>query len=339
MKILLNIPQSKWDNSNISRALASFPGQILTYVKKTDAAAILRLEQWLSIILWRWYFLVNDSLTTSPYLYLIWRHDLENWPKESQFLVIAKTNFIDQKINITLDVDAIDFNQQPLLVDLLNVKSKINSKTNLFFPNDSVYTKLIENLKLEFTKDVKDIKGFTENKNPNKLDQSQIQLTKKIVVYLLDEWHKTDEIINKSWTKVEWQGLWSWVFSFIQKEDELTSEMFSDKIIKHTRKTMPTFGLTGQEMEQMEQNNASYSRSQASSQFMFWLNCTRFFTLPLSWYLHLVAPVFLEQLNFDQDIKDTLTNFFEDPILLFNPFSAISLTSFGSQVLTEDLWR
>lgn len=306
----------KFQSSRIRACLASFPGEMLTFVKQTDSVRLSRFSRWLPLLLWRWYFLVNPSLETSPYLYLKWCHQLEDWPQDRFFFLEAQTKVKEKEIAVDLQVDLINFEQQPLLLDISRHQQGQETNFN--------YGENYQNLVTKFAKQC------------SQLDP--LQTTQFIVRDLLTSFYQKDQAINDSFTKAEWSQFWNWSFKKMRKQEFLSSVDFSDRLINQIRQVYSDFALTNDEIIQYE-TEGGFSGIQFHQNFLLWLKIGSYFILPLSWYLHLVAPVFTSRQNFEHDINDILDNYCQDPTPLLTPFDNIALTNFGLSVLNKNIWN
>ena len=74
-------------------------------------------------------------------------------------------------------------------------------------------------------------------------------------------------------------------------------------------------------------------------QYGFWLEFSRFFLIPVSLYLNLIAPVFVDETLFEADSEDLLNNYYEDPVPIYGPCTSLHLTPFGREVFAEaEIW-
>ncbi|NCP45548.1 MAG: hypothetical protein GW818_03760, partial [Flavobacteriales bacterium] len=122
----------KWDETEIGTILILFPGEINQFLSHATPQEILRAKEYLPLILWRWYFLKSEIDNLSPYMYLDWRREVENWPKTGQFIPKAELTMPKPdnqenhkpKVKIDINIDYISFDEMPLFVDLKNSLEK-----------------------------------------------------------------------------------------------------------------------------------------------------------------------------------------------------------------------
>ena len=68
---------------------------------------------------------------------------------------------------------------------------------------------------------------------------------------------------------------------------------------------------------------------------IFWINLTAHLVLPFSLYLHLLAPTFLDQDEFNLQVEDILTHSYSEPMPFYTAFSYLGLTRFGKDIFQE----
>lgn len=313
----MKVHQKLWKNANINKGLYLFPGQLGEFLEITTPAAIVRAQNFLPHIFWRWYFLENgieDRLT--PYQYLQSCRRWEGWPDKGQFfpkpkITVASSN----KVQIDLTVDYISFEEQPLLVDL---DRALEGK----------------DLILDYGKDYsKDILFLAKRFKGQKINPKYIAgfyLNHKI-----SSWYENDELIRTSFKKSEWIEFWRLTLKKISRNEFYDTSDLNDRYVEAFRRYFPDHGLTNEEMKFAAKKRKKVSLKdeyQGAGYYHFWLGVSTNFIVPLSLYLHLLAPVFIDRQNFKDDIKDLLENYYDDPIPIYSPCTFISFTPFGKMI-------
>lgn len=336
----ISVPEKKWQNTNARVAVSMFPGQILEYVKHTTPNQIFRLESWLHILLWRWYFLVQESLETSPYLYLDQLRTFESWPANGQFLPTAQITFDEGKLGVTLDLEYYDFSSQPLLHDL--------NHNQCMFPQDTQYQKILTQMHDGLSSEPEFVKQTKKNQ---KISVSVAQV-RRICEHIFDTWYLQSPLFHTYWSIEEWHFFWQEMCSELYAAGSIDGDTFSDKLIKKIRTKLPEFAFTKAELAEIDSHQSGFGDSKmfiatsdhledemkVKSHYFLWIECGMYFTLPFSWYLWVLAPVFTSQENFIQDIHLFLDQKDADLLPLLNPFTEIVCTPFGKKVFKEKLW-
>lgn len=313
----MNIPDSKWQESEVRHHLKNFPGVIGQFFKQTTTSQIQRLEKFLPFIFWRWFYLFPDEKIQSPYQNLNLIKKIEDWPKNGQFLCIPQVDMREEnKLNITLTADFITFEQQPILIDLLNI---CNQKPLKYHFGSDYFRFLIK-----LSEILTDQKIDTYDKN-NFITIFEIYLTQ-----ILLTWYKEDNPVQVGFSQKAWLNFWQEILKQICQTDYFDTQHILDSFIEIMRRVIPDYGLM---TNQLNINTAD--KPQYLSTFIFWVNLNRFLVIPFSLYWNLLAPNFMESENFYEDVKDFLENDYKDPTLLFCPSTFISATDFGKIVFTR----
>lgn len=313
----MNIPDIKWQQSEIQHHLKNFSGVIGQFFKQTTTIQIQRMEKFLPFIFWRWFHLSPDGSIPSPYQNLNLISKLEGWPKNGQFLCIPQVEMKEEnKLNVCLTVDFISFGQQPILVDLLNMQSKKPLKYT--FGSD-------------YFKDLIKLSEILEDQAIDICDKNNLTTISEIyLTQILLTWYKKDNFIHTGFSQKEWLNFWQDILRRITQTHYFDTQFILDPFIDIMRQAIPDYGLKNNQLD-----NKFADKTQLLSTFIFWVNLNRFLIIPLSLYSGLLAPNFVEPENFYEDIKDFLESDYKDATSLFCPATFISATDFGKMVFTK----
>lgn len=312
----MKISEKFWQNTKALSSLNIFPGLLGEFLVGSQKEALKRVKKFLSHIFWRWYFLECEySSGTNPYFNLEHLRKIEKWPKDGQFFPRAKIEEVDQnKCNISIVLDYISFEEQPLFIDLKNVLVG----TQKVFNFDEKYHSDLDFL----------VKYCLENNFGKYLSLNQIH--KLIKIYFeknLKNWYEKDNFIQEAFTLESWLFFWREILENINQRKHYNTEELNDDFFGRMRQFFPDYGYRS---EELGANSALTKRNFSTvSYFNFWLNFAYNFLVPLSLYLNLLAPTFLNQLSFKDDIKDILKYNYKEPMPIYAPCSYLYLTPFG----------
>lgn len=314
----MNIPENRWQKSEVGNHLRNFTGIIGQFTQTSTASRIQKVEKYLPFIFWRWFYLYpNGRDLPSPYLNLSLVKVIEDWPKNGQFLCIPQVNMkTENKLEVSLTVNYITFEEQPILVDLHNTYNRkpLKHTFGLDYPND--LRKLSEILKDQ----------QIDLNNPKNLSF----ILDTYLIQTLLTWYKEDQVIQLGFSQKAWLNFWQEILKQICQTDYFDTQHILDPFIETMRQAIPDYGLR---TNQLDINLAD--KPQYLSTLLFWVNLNRFLIIPFSLYSHLLAPNFMEAENFYEDIKDFLENDQKDATSLFCPATFISPTNFGKIVFAK----
>jgi len=327
-RINMKTDKIKWDETEIGTILILFPGEINQFLSHATPQEILRAKEYLPLILWRWYFLKSEIDNLSPYMYLDWRREVENWPKTGQFIPKAELTMPKPdnqenhkpKVKIDINIDYISFDEMPLFVDLKNSLEKKPFQ----YEFDSKYKIEVETLGKYLTKKVCD--EFLENNNLN-------EIIEYYFVYCLFSWREENKDIQKAFSLEQWLIFWQKTMQKIQLrgQNEYGSDKLSDSFVREMRFTIKDYGVLTSQLEGELRGDRKHVRQWG----LFWYDFCHFFLVPFSCYLPLLAPYFGLRENFNDDIKDILKNYHETPTPLYSAFNSLKFTPFGKSFFTN----
>ena len=314
----MNIPDSKWQKSQIEQHLKNFPGIVGQFVKQTTISQVQQLEKFLPFIFWRWFFLFPDGdRLPSPFLNLKTLIITEDWPENGLFLCVPKIEPSENNhLNVTLTVDFIDYKQQPFLTDLNNMQNKKPLQYNFgpdYFRDLIKFAELFQSPSLKSTDD----KYLT-------------QLLNTYIQHKLLAWYKEDLFINLGFSENSWIDFWLEILKEIAKKEYFDTQFILDPFMEKMNRVIPEYGLKTSQLNINQGDTPQYLTT-----YLFWVNLNRFLIIPLSLYWNLLAPSFLEAENFYEDVGDLLEKSYKDPHPLFCPATFLSATGFGRIALTK----
>lgn len=314
----MNVPNSKWQRSEVGQHLRNFPGVIGQFTQTSTTSRIQKVEKYLPFIFWRWFFLYpNGRDLPSPYLNLSLVKVIEDWPKNGQFLCIPQVNMkTENKLEVSLTVDYITFEEQPILVDLRNTYNRKPLKYNfgLGYAND--LGKLSEILKGQQI-DINNPKNFN-------------LILDTYLIQTLLTWHKEDLSIQLGFSQKAWLNFWQEILKQTCQTDYFDTQFILDPFIEIMRLAIPGYGLKTNQLDKKLADTSQYL-----SVYLFWVHLNRFLIIPFSLYWNLLAPSFMEPENFYEDTKDFLDQDYKDATSLFCPATFISATGFGKIAIAK----
>lgn len=321
----MDIDTEKWQNSRISQPLQIFNGLLAEkIINNGGPRAVKQANKFLPHIFWRWYFLESEhNPGISPYLELFNIRSIEKWPPKGQFFPqVSLQNANTKKFNVNINVDYISFEEQPLLVDVKQILDQ-KDPTHQY---DKKYLADTKFLASEYLKTSQPIEKFFQTKNLYWLIDFYLN-------YHLTEWYNDHPLIKEAFTLNSWLFFWHKHLADIKVKEFYNSAEIINDYTKRMRAFFPEYSLTVDEMideNQMRELDSYEFRIQ--SFYEFGLKFSYHILLPFSLYLHLLAPVFIENDQFDQDVKDLLTHSFVDPLPIYTICSYLSLTYFGQKI-------
>lgn len=321
----MKIPEKKWGKSKVEQILNIFPGRLSEILSKIHGIKTKNLEKFSPHIFWRWYFLENlHCQHSNPFYGMDHIKKIENWPASGMFFPQIKAKMAGDGVDFDCKVDFINFKEQPLIVDL---QRKLAGKT-LLYDFDEPYRK-----------DLKFLAGKIVNKGIYPDDISSKKnlkwLIEEYLDYKLDHYYRVDPFVSNSFSTESWRHLWREIIETMRDENDFSSERILDKVVNRIRLFYPDFGLTSDEIK--NENEEELPDFKAGPYVIFWINISAHLIVPFSLYLHLLAPTFLDQLEFEQQVEDILTHTYSEPMPFYTAFSYLGLTDFGKDIFRENL--
>lgn len=302
----MQVDDKLWQVEIFGRTMQVFCGQLVEILQGLPKEAIIRAENWLPVILWKWYFLETNKENVTAYMRLNdWKKYENKWPKGGQFFPRAKLVYKSmEQIEVQINMDYIGFEEQPLLLD---GRSDTEPKYNYgkYYLED-----------LEIYRRIKKGQGF-----------DVLNWWGKI----LQKWHEEEpEEVRGVFDLWSWNEFWMKVLERISKEEFYNTIDLLDSFILKMRQKYPDYGLLNQELV-----NKSGEDKQRLQAYYFWMNTCRYLLIPLSFHMHLIAPIFVEEEAFFEDATELLSSAYTEPIPVMGPCTFIQMTDFGRRVLCQ----
>ncbi len=317
----MNIPEKKWNKSKVNQVLNIFPGRLTEILTTANGVKSKNLEKFSAHIFWRWYFLENlYSEGSNPYCDIDHLKKIERWPVSGMFFPQVKAKMVGDGVDFDCKVDFIDWRDQPLIVDLQRklAGQKLLYDFDLVYRNDlNFLSEKVIDKKIDFVNIVskKDLKWLIET----------------YLDYKLASYYRRDPFVSECFSKESWFIFWRQILGQITDKEDLSSERILDKFVHRIRSVYPDFGLTSKELK----NTEELPDIKTGPYVIFWINLTAHLVLPFSLYLHLLAPTFLDQDEFNLQVEDILTHSYSEPMPFYTAFSYLGLTRFGKDIFQE----
>lgn len=326
----MHIPQRTWDKTHIGQLFQIFPGLINDKLQHSTPQQLMRAQEHISLIFWRWYFfLIHTSFinNNTPYMYAMWRKTIEKWPPEGMFLpqvtLELKKNTNTPTVQTQIHIEYISFHEQPLLIDLHRLRKGLSP----IYTFDSRYPKDVSNL-------ASLMQEIGINKKTKETDY--IILCNYIDTCLLSMWIAHPDI-SKACTQEQWLTMWENILHSLLKTDEdqgFGSNKLEETYIDLMRIGLnsSSYGYTSTELQNLKGKRPSSKR--AAQWRDLWAYTAYFILVPLSTYTQLIAPVFTDQENFHCDIQDVLDSYYDAITPLHGPFNTLHITPFGKKIFS-----
>lgn len=331
----MQVDPKLWRQTHISHTLNIFTGQVAE--KLTTLSDISpKLREMLNVatqhLFRRWYYLkLAPNEDNTPSSMLDYYKQIEKWPANGQFSI--KAQFIQKtKPEIELDVDFISFMEQPLIIDL----SKFSKEANFYWQYDQIYKKTIEHVKKIL-------------KSENIILQQEVDVNSEILrtvwltfIYAIwGFWWAEDPFIKNSFSLDQFISVCRSFLRQAYKQSELGVGVDGviNTIVEFVRKNYPGWAYTTFELEEKEKRGLvgrieKGAEMEAETFYMLGVNLDRYFLTPLSQYLNVIEPYYMEISDWDLDFEELLKSPAADPsIFLAKPASSFILTPFGKMWL------
>ncbi|MFH1838382.1 MAG: hypothetical protein ABH808_02735 [Candidatus Kuenenbacteria bacterium] len=322
----MKVSEKLWENTSASGALNIFPGQLGEFFINCNVKISEKTKTFLPHIFWRWYFLECEYQEgTNPYFYLEDLQKKEKWPCDGQFFAqpeIEETK--KNNYNISITVDYISFEEQPLIIDLKNI---LDGK------------KLIYNYDNKYRSDLNFLVNYCQKQgfNSDNLDINKInQLIKIYLEKNLEEWYNKDILFQEAFTKESWNRFWKKIIKEIGQNKNYNTEQLINNFTLRISQFFPNYNFK----LSLDESGDIFKKEKFSSMFFFsfWFNFAYYILLPFSFYLLLLAPAFLDKKCFQQDVNEILNrNNYQDPLPIYAACSYIYFTPFGKKVFKNIL--
>lgn len=314
----MEVAEKLWKNTIAGEEIDLFPGRLAEFFVNRPAKIAERAKIFLPHIFWRWYFLESEIYEgTNPYFNLKDLQEIEKWPEDGQFFPqpeIEKTG--ENNYTVSVNLDYISFEEQPLIVDLKNILDK---------------KKIIYNYDNKYRSDLDFLSNYCRKQGLSKDDLSINKINQLIEIYLeknLDEWYDQDPFSQQAFTKESWNRFWKQIIKEIGQSKDYSTERLLDSFISRMRQFFSDYGLKSDEFSENKFGEKNFG---AESFFFFWINFTHYILLPFSFYLLLLAPGFLDKECFQNDIDEITNHSYADPIPIYSACSYLFFTNFGKK--------
>ena len=330
------VSAKKWRESSIPQFLNIFTGFLGETLQNMPVENMGKFSAFLNPILWRWYFTrLSSSDDISPAAKLEYFHTIEDWPNNTLFFITPALNSDKMQATIDLDIELISFYEQPFLDDL------IRKTPPHHFPSDAFYKKLTG----EVQRALPDEQGIHDIKTTSELKR----FWNIFFTSLLSHWWDTDPFLSSVFSLDKFVSLMESFLVDAHKAEErgITSDIILDTIIALVRKEYPEWALTTEELEarekeweqQKEAPRPHETMSEATMKYdTFYFLGTQFdmyFVTPLSQYLQLIEPYYMEIEHFREEIEEISVDPKGEPrFILAKPPASFQLTTFGRHLFS-----
>lgn len=312
----MNVADTQWNTTRIGDVLSFFPGVIGEFIQETSPADLVRAQQWITHIFWRWYFLQQETKeNATPYAYLSWRKQVEKWPRGGQFFPRPTCSITKSRsVRVDVTVEYIAFDEQPLLQD---IKRVVAGKKALF------------SIDPQYTQDLHDMVTLLKHKKMNSR-----AIMSCYVLHSIMNWYEHDPIVKIAFNRSSWCDFWEAMFAKIKKKEGLSTDELLDKFVYAVREVLPEYGIDSSELHDIEENKA-IDLIDIQVHTVFWIHFGCYILIPLSLYTHLAAPVYTDKQLFRNDVSELLSHSYDDPMPIYSPCTALTSTTFGEKVFNH----
>ncbi|MEK7165214.1 MAG: hypothetical protein AAB874_00195 [Patescibacteria group bacterium] len=331
----MDISPDQWQNSSIPRFFDIFTGFVGEILQQMPVENTEKFSSFLTPIFWRWYFTrLSSSDDISPVAKVEYFHTIEDWPDKTMFFAKPAISTDKMSATVELDIELVSFYEQPLLDSLFKNESMT------YFISDRFYKELLSQIQIS-------------SKNEGLAD---ITSTKELITFwsilitnLISHWWGNDPFISNTFSLKQFVSLLEQFLKQIHRTGErgVTPDEIFDVIISLVRKKFPGWSMTGKELEQLEKERILQKEVPRSYETMSEKSMKRdaffhmgtlfdlYFVTPLSQYMLLLEPYYMEIGDFRQEIVEIASDPKGDPrFILAKPPGSIRLTPFGKQLFS-----
>lgn len=318
----MEINHDKWQKTRARFVVMPFYLELGEILSKQGNRSIRQAVKFLSHIFWRWSNLESDSLSHfSPSSMLREIGFSEKWPEGGLFLAkpTMKSNSIWSKndIEIEIDLDYIDFSGQPLISD---VRRKLKNQ-------DQQY-----NFGLEYNKALEYciLLCHENNWNEAQIEKHQFELVKSYILKQLESYYKQDVLAKEAFSLISWQNYWLDFLKSQRSQVEFSTDRLTNEFCNRMRQFVPEYGMTSEEFD----TPAVEDKFKIITNDSFWLNFIHSLLIPLSLYLNLIDPIYVDREVFIENVTDLIRGKFKDPIPLYAACTSFFATEHGLQLIS-----
>lgn len=309
----MTIPKRLWQQTQSGLIVSIFTGQFGEILQSVNPTKFERARTFLPFIFWRWYFLQRETDNFTPYQLLKEQQFIENWPAGGLFLplpglVLTHAQPEKASCQIAVNLDFISFDDQPLIIDIRNLHQGVPFK----FQFDRKYQDDLSRLAKITAK-----------------DETAKSILEKYFLFRTEDFYTDNPLYPQVFSLKNWQDYWLGEFLQIGQQ-EYGTDTLSDRFTRKMRKMFPEFGCTNEELKKIKSN--SVPKIQERSHYLFWVEFLHHLLIPLSLYTNLLAPIFTDRETYWADIDDLLNNYYDDPMPMYCPPTALALTAFGQKI-------
>jgi hypothetical protein len=321
----MRINTVQWQTTSIGSIIDIFTGRLSEKLASCDPKFFPPLKKYIYAIFRRWYFTSLAPIEDiTPCGRIDYFKEIEHWPTDGQFLFKPDMFYSTKtkKVEISVDVDFIDFLQQPLFTSMQQIQQE--KKVN-FLTQEEDYHQIIHTL-------AKDAPLIS---NASLVNVKQIWLD--YITYFCAAWRKADPFIEQGCSLNRLMSLYK---QFLRdagaREDGLSVDDTVDMIVLTVRKTFPGWALTTTELEEkeatlIELKKDPFTDMQVHTFFFLGLFFDKYFLTPLTSYLQLLESYYTDALSWDEDFLRFLQNGGKSELEFLKPPSSFRLTTFGKQ--------
>lgn len=322
-----------WQQTSIPQVLDIFTGKVAQYIQEYGLEDERLLRTHLFSIFRRWYFTkTSQSWEASPAERIAYLQKIEKWPKGGHFFCSPQIKPLKSKqnsIEIVVDISYIKFSEQPLLKDVVSWEKNTN-KSQLILPDDTEYAKTVKMV----------AENYRKNKEAARITENETETVKDILNIFLSTlgqlWREADPFIQASFTLDKISSVYkSMLKQALENESKgIDIDDLCDLLVAKVRRNFPGWALATDELEQKEKSgkfsSTTFERMQIETFYMLGINLDRFFLTPLSSYLQLLTPYYMDAFGYEEDLQIFFKQKPPDPQIFWSkPPASFRLTEFG----------
>jgi len=269
-----------------------------------------RLSPHASAILYRFWHKEKEGVMT-PAHFGEWVTQNEDWPIEGEFY--PTLTLIDHSVHI--EVDYLSLPEMPLLADV----DRASDRWQL----DRTYH--------EWT---------TRYRKDNRFDRSDtleaaVSNSKIVLEDCISSLHQLNPTEGQVGTVAEWHDFWLDQWKLMARPEGLSTDILLDNYINKVRAKWRGYGMTSDELTKLSKTRKKPSKrvlQDYKAQYYFWMLLSMTLIYPLTSYLGLISPLFIDQQMWEEDVLALTKKVFRDPMPIYGPCTNLTLTNFGRLV-------
>lgn len=300
----MHVSPQLWQGTELQYTVDRGTGEIAYLINQLTDKQLNNLGAHTNVIMWRWWHKETDNLPTPAHLGEIIAKK-ENWPLGGMFyptLSLAKNE-------IKIEVDYLTLPEMPLM----------QGKSGL----GHLYDQTLQALRIQ----------------PNWVSEPNLESAVAnchlLWDYLLKDWYDYDPLIHNFFTIPEWFRFWQDQLKLWSEPQGLSTDTLLDAYTEIARRKWPDFGLSNLEINRLDEKThkskhlTHKEQMQWQGQYFFWVGFATHLNYPLSSYVGLLSPLFIDQQMWEDDLTEIACKKYTDPMPMFGPCTNISLTDFG----------